>query len=124
MALFICGLFTGMATMMAFAMWLGERERKCGVAKHRNPPPPPDKTEDYRRRIMAAYGINPELLSTYHRGTWFVGLTPEDMRFISHSDELLNRNLDKIALAQRIQDAVDREDFEEAARLQDLMKKQ
>jgi hypothetical protein len=35
MALFICGLFTGMATMIAFGMWLNHKEkRKREQAKH------------------------------------------------------------------------------------------
>jgi Mg2+/citrate symporter len=33
MALFICGLFTGMATMIALGMWLNEREKKRKAKK-------------------------------------------------------------------------------------------
>jgi len=108
MALFISGLFTGMAVMIALSFYLYNQSKKKAERKQ----------EKQKREIMSAYGINPELLSTYYL-KYCVGLTPEDLRFISHSDEIYK----KVSIEQRLKDALDREDFEEAARIRDLINK-
>ena len=115
---FILGIFTGISITILWGHYLNEKRKKQrGVPKHRNPPEPPPKfgnlqqrTEDYKRRIMAAYGINPELLSTLENSTFYVGFRDDDLKYIN-----------ELSLSIRLKAAIEREDFEEAARLRDLI---
>ena len=126
---FVLGILVGVTATFIVVLCIGYRlnktQKERGVPKARNPPAPPPKfdnldqrTEDYRRKIMAAYGITPESLNTYRRYR-IIGLTPEDMRFIRHSDELYI----KTSLSQRLEEAIESENFEEAARIRDLINK-
>jgi Mg2+/citrate symporter len=99
MALFISGLFTGMATMIALGIWLNKREKKRGVPKNQNPP---------ATATNGQYDIyvNGELVAVGTPMSF-----PTDLRTT-------------MSLEEQLQSAIEREDFKEAARIRDLMKKQ
>jgi hypothetical protein len=102
MALFISGLFTGMAVMLGLAFWLNEREKK-------------------RKGKKAGIYINGKLVA-------YGNLAPFDEEKTAgipfHCTGVLEADLPTTSLEDQLKSAIEREDFKEAARLRDLMKKQ
>jgi hypothetical protein len=99
---FLLGLFTGIASMIALGIWLNEREKK--------------------RRGKKAVGIyiNGKLVACSNPAPF------EEERTAGipfHFTGLLDPDL-PTSLEDQLKSAIERDDFEEAARIRDLIKKQ
>ena len=116
---FILGIFTGMFFMIALGAWLNEKGKKRGAPKNQ-PPAQPEATG----------------LGIFLDGKW-IGILKSDDHNLSDIGEIdfMRRvkgyrtamnfaGADRQSLEEQLQAAIDRDDFEEAARIRDLMNKQ
>lgn len=97
---FILGIFTGISLTFSFAFYLRHKKQKEQEAMYK------EREKVFWNSFWAGY-----------RGA---NLTKEDMQYINHSDELYR----KTSLTQRLEQAIESENFEEAARIRDLINKQ
>lgn len=98
-------------TLLKSLLWIiwpttsAMRERTAGVPKNMNPPPPPETNQAF----------------IYINGVRISG----EIRYVAHSDELKQPPYPVTVVGSiydLLQQAVDAEDYEEAARLRDLIR--
>jgi protein-arginine kinase activator protein McsA len=82
-----------------------------------------DTYQEYRRRKREEDQRVNDLIKSWHSQSSRYAPTKEDMRYISHSDELRRPPYPVItSMHEMLQQAIESEDYEEAARLRDLIK--